>query len=208
MSQQYAMPPAGTDKAGTVLKTVIPNALDALLTEFSGATAPTTTYAYMRWLDTANGWLKRRNAGNTAWDILGPITGLARSEFRVEFLAVSATTRKRVLSVAQGFYVERITLLAAAATTGSSSGNEWKVRVYNETAANDLFSAQPGTFTAVGGVGGGAELAANTPFVLTPNQNDTLSAGDVLSLELTKVGTPGTSPLTEIVALVQGFRRA
>ena len=39
----------------------------AVVSQNSGATEPTTMYAYMIWEDTTTGITKRRNAGNTAW---------------------------------------------------------------------------------------------------------------------------------------------
>lgn len=50
-------------------RTDLNNALAALATLSSGATAPTTTYAFMLWLDnsTSPAVLKMRNSGNTAW---------------------------------------------------------------------------------------------------------------------------------------------
>ena len=43
------------------------SSLQAILTNNSGATAPTTTAAGMWWYDTANGLLKQRNSGDSAW---------------------------------------------------------------------------------------------------------------------------------------------
>jgi hypothetical protein len=43
------------------------NSLSAIVTKNSKATAPSTTYAYMWWYDTANDILKIRNADNDAW---------------------------------------------------------------------------------------------------------------------------------------------
>lgn len=40
---------------------------EAMATENSGASAPATTYAYQLWADTTSGWLKQRNAANSAW---------------------------------------------------------------------------------------------------------------------------------------------
>ena len=52
------------------------NALAAIVSNNSSATAPSTTYAYMWWADTANDLLKQRNAANSAWiDILTLSTG-------------------------------------------------------------------------------------------------------------------------------------
>jgi len=41
--------------------------LQALATNSAGSTAPTTTYAYQFWYDTANNLLKMRNGDNDAW---------------------------------------------------------------------------------------------------------------------------------------------
>ena len=41
--------------------------LQALVSNSSGATAPSTTYAYQWWADTANSLLKQRNAANSGW---------------------------------------------------------------------------------------------------------------------------------------------
>ena len=43
------------------------NALAAIVSNNSKATAPTTTYAYMWWADTANDILKQRNGADSAW---------------------------------------------------------------------------------------------------------------------------------------------
>ena len=43
------------------------NSLEAIVTKNSGATEPSTTYAYQWWYDTANDILKIRNADDDAW---------------------------------------------------------------------------------------------------------------------------------------------
>jgi hypothetical protein len=43
------------------------NALDAIVTWNSGTSAPATTFAKMRWVDTTAGVIKRRNAANSGW---------------------------------------------------------------------------------------------------------------------------------------------
>jgi len=43
------------------------NSLSAIVSNNSGATEPTTTYAYQWWYDTTNDILKMRNADNDAW---------------------------------------------------------------------------------------------------------------------------------------------
>ena len=46
------------------------NALEAIATVNSGASAPTTTYANMFWIDTTNNVLKQRNTGDNGWNII------------------------------------------------------------------------------------------------------------------------------------------
>ena len=46
----------------------------AVVSQNSGATEPTTKYAYMYWADTTTGILKQRNAANTAWISLWTIS--------------------------------------------------------------------------------------------------------------------------------------
>jgi hypothetical protein len=48
-------------------------ALTALASNSSGASAPSTTYAYQTWYDTTTGTKKRRNAANSGWIVDGTI---------------------------------------------------------------------------------------------------------------------------------------
>lgn len=51
----------------------INNALKALASLSSGATAPTTTYANMLWYDTGTNQIKKRNEADSAWINLGTV---------------------------------------------------------------------------------------------------------------------------------------
>jgi len=51
----------------------INNALQALASLSSGATAPSTTYANQLWYDTANNQIKMRNEANSDWIVLGTV---------------------------------------------------------------------------------------------------------------------------------------
>ena len=62
---QHDMNVANAD--GATVRADLNNALAALVSLTSGATAPTTVFAYMPWVDTANNLLKQRNAANSAW---------------------------------------------------------------------------------------------------------------------------------------------
>ncbi len=64
--------------AGASFRADLNNALVALATVSSGASAPSTTFAYQLWADTTSGWLKQRDAANAAWILRAPLgTGAA-----------------------------------------------------------------------------------------------------------------------------------
>ncbi len=52
---------------GAAVRSDINGALGAIVTNNSGATEPSTTYAFQLWADTTTGLLKIRNAANSAW---------------------------------------------------------------------------------------------------------------------------------------------
>lgn len=52
---------------GATFRADLNDALGALVSNSSGATAPSTTFAYQWWADTTTGLLKIRNAANSAW---------------------------------------------------------------------------------------------------------------------------------------------
>lgn len=61
------------NQTGLEFRADLNNALAAIVTNNSGAVAPTTTYPGMEWLDTSNSssWvLKRRNSTDSAWDVV------------------------------------------------------------------------------------------------------------------------------------------
>lgn len=55
------------NEPGASFRADVNTALQAVAGQSSGATAPTTTYPYQFWYDTANSLLKMRNGSNTAW---------------------------------------------------------------------------------------------------------------------------------------------
>ena len=66
------------------------NALAAIVSNNSKATAPTTTYAFMWWADTANDILKQRNAADSAWiSILTLSTGAPLGTLSSSLLSVT-----------------------------------------------------------------------------------------------------------------------
>jgi hypothetical protein len=64
------------DQNGVAFLADVNSALAALVSNSSGATEPSTTYAYQFWADTTTGILKQRNAANSSWIPLGPLADL------------------------------------------------------------------------------------------------------------------------------------
>ena len=59
---------------GAAVRSDLNNALAAIVSNNSGATAPSPTYAYQYWADTTTNLLKVRNGANTAWITVGDLT--------------------------------------------------------------------------------------------------------------------------------------
>jgi hypothetical protein len=61
------------DQAGASFLADVNSAVQALASRNSGASAPSTTYAYEEWADTTSGFLKFRNGANSAWLFGAPL---------------------------------------------------------------------------------------------------------------------------------------
>lgn len=61
--------------SGAAVRADLNNALAAIVSNNSSATAPATTYAYMWWADTTSGQLKQRNAANSGWVVVRELDG-------------------------------------------------------------------------------------------------------------------------------------
>lgn len=204
MAQTWNLPPAGTDYANVVLKTTFPDAMESLRTCHSGASAPSSTVAYMLWADTTTGYLKLRNAANTAWIRVTPLATDATYQMVANTVAsLGATTTVRAGVALRAGTLRRVLIVGETATT-SSSGNEWQFQLTRYPTATPgspvtCFSATVGTFTALAGVGGGAELVAWQAYSLTPDQNTTVAELDVYAVTLTKVGTATTVTNAQVI---------
>ena len=61
------------NQSAPALRSDLNNALLAIVSQNSNATAPTTTYGNMIWYDTANNQIKKRNEANSDWITLGTV---------------------------------------------------------------------------------------------------------------------------------------
>jgi hypothetical protein len=208
MSQSWNLPPAGTDYANVVLKTTFPDAMETLRTLNSGASAPASTVAYMLWADTSGGYLKMRNAANTGWIRVAPLATESTYTLASDLVSsMSATTTFRCGAALRAGTLRRVLIVGETATT-STVANEWRFQVtrYPASAPGSPvtgFSANVGTYTALAGVGGGAELVAFAAYALVPNQNTTVAELDVYTVTATAVGTPTT--VANVRAIVEAY---
>jgi len=60
---------------GATVRLDLNNAFAAIVSNNSGATEPTDTYAYMWWADTTSGLLKQRNAADSGWVTVATLAG-------------------------------------------------------------------------------------------------------------------------------------
>jgi len=81
------------NQAGAPFRADLNSALQALVSQSSGTTEPTTTYAFQPWYDTTNNILKYRNAANNAWVTYGKIVDTSAVDFYV-----NGTKRQEVLA--------------------------------------------------------------------------------------------------------------
>jgi hypothetical protein len=61
------------NQASASFRADLNNALLAIVTQNSSATAPTSTFADMLWYDSANNQIKKRNEADSAWITLGTV---------------------------------------------------------------------------------------------------------------------------------------
>jgi len=76
--------------SGAAFRADLNDALVALVGQNSGATAPSTTFAYMLWADTTTGLLNIRNAANSGWITLGTIASAYLGNLRPDVTSALA----------------------------------------------------------------------------------------------------------------------
>lgn len=181
--------------------------LETLRSNFSGSSAPSAPVPGQLWADTSEGWLKMRNASDSAWLKVARLAADNVLQLACEGWAGALTASKTgFIGSSPRLGTVRRLIVVSDTLTASSSGNEWQFMLRKYPAANpaapvDMFSSAAGTFTNVAGVGGGAEILANAAIALTPDQNMTVADLDQLELVVTEVGT--ATDITNFRAFVE-----
>ena len=95
---------------------------------------------------------------------------------------LDATDQKRIFVAHEECYVKDVALISETALAVAAT-NFRSFQVKDVTNTKDLMAAAVDTDT------GGVAIVADTPYYLTPDQNNKLAKGDVLELDMVKNGT-------------------
>ena len=93
--------------------------------------------------------------------------------------------------------IDQVSIVSDTAVAASDT-NYYSFQVQNVTKSLSLLSAQKTTK-----VTGGTAVSANAPYDLSPNQNQVVSDGDVLQLQVTETGVATDLTAAEIVVVVK-----
>lgn len=161
------------NQIGSSFRGDLNNALAAVVSNNSGATEPSTTYAYQFWADTATGALKQRNAANGGWVTVFP--AMANRYGGILSSAMASTCRAASTGAARS-------AMAVVGKTDKAQTFSGGLRVTAYLIASTLtsFTVDPGNGPLQYGSNNGA-------FTLTAPAND--GACDIL---VTNAGSAGT----------------
>jgi hypothetical protein len=171
--------------SGANVRADINNALAAIVSQNSGATAPATTFAFQWWADTTTGLLKIRNAANSAFVTVGT---LADANLGLATLASPSFTGT-VTSAGDINMTGTGAIDVAAGTTGERPGTPSNGMFRYNTTDNAFEGYANGAWGAIGGgggaTGGGSDQVfyengqtVTTSYTLTASTN-AMSAGPI-----------------------------
>jgi len=162
---------------GAAVRSDLNDALSAIVSNNSSATAPATTYAYQWWADTTAGLLKIRNSANNAWVTVGT---LASTNLGLASLAGATFTGDVILGTTTA-------LELPDGTTGQRPGSPVNGMIRYNTTLNQFEGYKNAVWGAIGGgaTGGGADdvfyengQTVTTNYTLTASKN-AVSAGPI-----------------------------
>ena len=146
---------------GATVRADINDFISAILTNSSGATAPSTTFAYQWWADTTSGLLKQRNAANSGWVTIGTM----------------ASTNLGLLSLAGGTMTGLLATLASS--TGGAGLNLPHGAAPSSPTNGDVWSTTSGLFAQINGatqiLGGGFKVGSFTRDTSTASGNQSVT---------------------------------
>jgi hypothetical protein len=171
------------NQSGLAFRQDLNNALAAIVSLNSGASAPSTTYAYQLWGDTTTGLLKQRNAANSAFVTIGTLgaTGWGLAPLASPSFTGTATFAGDVLLSGTGV------LDLPVGTTAERPGSPTSGMIRFNTTLTQFEGYNGTAWASVGGgaTGGGSDTiffengqTVTTNYTLTTNKN-AVTAGPV-----------------------------
>jgi len=201
-----------SNDTGANVRSDLNNALGAIASVNSGATEPSTTYAYQLWMDTTNNVLKIRNSANSAWYTL-PISPVANNTVDINGGTIDGATIGGSSAGAGTF--TNLTATGTSSLNGAvvinESGADVDFRIESDTNANALFlegssgnvgigTSSPASLLDISQFGG-------TPTIRITNSDGTFSAGqDIGKFEFfcNDQSTPGARVASYILSQAAG----
>jgi hypothetical protein len=171
------------NQSGAAFRADLNNGLAAIVSQNSGTSQPSTTYAYQWWADTTAGLLKLRNAANNAWITIGTLadTNLGLATLASPTFSGTATFGGNVLMTGTGV----LDLPAGTTAQRPGSANTGMVRFNTDLNQYEGYNGTAWTSIGGGATGGGADTVffensqtVTTNYTLSTNKN-AVTAGPV-----------------------------
>ena len=131
---------------GAAVRSDINGVLDAIVSNNSSSTEPSTTFAFMWWIDTNNTLLKIRNAANNAWITVGDYSATNLG------LLTSATANSTYLALTGGTVTGALNIGTAGSVVfeGSTADDFETTLAVTDPTADRTFTLPDATTTAAG----------------------------------------------------------
>jgi len=165
-----------TTSADVAIDTLDP--VDATSQLITAASAPSTTYAFLRYYNTTDGRVYRRNAANSAWLDEGLVDELINAASVSEVLTGTSTSKAVTPDSLAGIW-QRGTDIASASTLSLPATGGGVFNVTGTTGITGISSAQGGRCIKVRFAGALTITHNGTSLILPGAANITTVAGDV-----------------------------
>jgi len=164
-----------TTSADVAIDTLDP--VDGTSQLITAASAPGTTYPFLRYYNTTDGRVYRRNAANSAWIDEGLVDSLISGATVSEVLTGTATDKAATPDAIAGLW-QRGTDIASASTLSLPAGGGGVFNVTGTTGITAISSAQGGRSVKLRFAGALTLTHNGTSFILPGAANITTVAGD------------------------------